>query len=225
MIALEQISLSYKGKVPKRKDGLKRRNEILAAALRLIAKHGVREVRHRAVAKEANVPLSATTYYFEDIQSLIHDAHVFYQENTIGEVHAVATYAFDALAQYQSSQDLPQLKQALKEFLEAYIDQQVTNRDARMVEWSFRQQALRQPQLTNVLYQPSQLMLDTIFQFFQGLSDNPEHSIHQSRAKASIFMGTLSQLEYELLISPQTEQKQVIHHSIEQLLTSLLPET
>lgn len=224
MIALEQISLSYKGKVPKRKDGLQRRNEILAAALRLIAKHGVREVRHRAVAKEANVPLSATTYYFEDIQSLIHDAHVFYQENTIGEVQSMAAYAFNALEQFQNSKDLDQLKQALRDFLQTYIDQQVKNRDARMVEWSFRQQALRQPQLTNILYQPSQLMLDTIYQFFQGLSGNPEQTTHQSRAKASIFMGTLSQLEYELLIAPNSEQDTVIKHTIEQLLSSLISE-
>lgn len=222
MSPLEKISLSYKGKMPKRKDGIQRRNQILAAALRLIARHGIREIRHRAVAKEANVPLSATTYYFEDIESLIHDAHVFYQENTIGEVQTMADYGFSALEQFQQSQDIQQLKENLRQFLEAYINQQISNKDARMVEWSFRQQALRETNLTISLYQPPKLMLDTIYHFFRGLAEFNQETDIQSQARANIFMGTVSQLEYQLLVDPHIEADALIHHTIEQLLQSLI---
>ena len=44
--------------------GERRKDEILAATLRLIGARGADAVTHRAVAEEAGVPLSATTYYF-----------------------------------------------------------------------------------------------------------------------------------------------------------------
>lgn len=51
---------------------------ILNAALRILVRDGVRGVRHRAVAKEASVPLSATTYYFKDIHDLLADAFTLF---------------------------------------------------------------------------------------------------------------------------------------------------
>jgi len=60
--------------------GERRRREIIEAALRLIGRSGREGLTHRAVAKEARVPLGATTYYFdsrEDLlaQTLQHVAH------------------------------------------------------------------------------------------------------------------------------------------------------
>ena len=40
----------------------------------------MRGIRHRAVAKEADVPLAATTYYFKDIDELIVDTFTLYTE-------------------------------------------------------------------------------------------------------------------------------------------------
>ena len=70
-----------RARLPKRVDGKARREQILAATLRVVAREGVRAVRHRAVAKEAEVPLSATTYYFRDIHELIAEAfHSFAEQ-------------------------------------------------------------------------------------------------------------------------------------------------
>jgi len=54
--------------------------------MRLIVRDGVRAVRHRAVAKEAGVPLSATTYYFADISELIADTFTLFAEQNMDEV-------------------------------------------------------------------------------------------------------------------------------------------
>ncbi|NLT07115.1 MAG: TetR family transcriptional regulator [Solirubrobacterales bacterium] len=51
--------------------GARRREEILRATLRLIGERGTDSVTHRAVAEEAGVPLSATTYYFASKEELL----------------------------------------------------------------------------------------------------------------------------------------------------------
>jgi TetR/AcrR family transcriptional regulator, regulator of biofilm formation and stress response len=51
--------------------GERRREEILRATLRVIGARGADAVTHRAVAAEAGVPLSATTYYFASKEELL----------------------------------------------------------------------------------------------------------------------------------------------------------
>jgi DNA-binding transcriptional regulator YbjK len=54
--------------------GERRREEILRATLRLIGGRGADALTHRAVAEEADVPLSATTYYFASKDELLEQA-------------------------------------------------------------------------------------------------------------------------------------------------------
>lgn len=51
-----------------------RRDEILAATVRIIATQGLGAVTHRAVAREAGVPLAATTYYFVSKDEILREA-------------------------------------------------------------------------------------------------------------------------------------------------------
>ena len=46
-----------------------RKSQIIDATVFVIARAGTGAVTHRAVAKEANVPLAATTYYFSSPSS------------------------------------------------------------------------------------------------------------------------------------------------------------
>ena len=59
-----------------------RREQILEATLRVIGREGRQAVTHRAVAKEAGVPLGSTTYYFDSRDDLLGQAleHVAAQE-------------------------------------------------------------------------------------------------------------------------------------------------
>ena len=75
-------SVQYQGRKASRQGSEQRRQDILDAAMRIVVRDGVRGVRHRAVAAEASVPLSATTYYFKDIDDLLTDAFAQYVERS-----------------------------------------------------------------------------------------------------------------------------------------------
>jgi DNA-binding transcriptional regulator YbjK len=53
--------------------GEAKRQAILDATLRLVADHGLDGVTHRSVAREAGVPLGATTYYFSSRELLLEE--------------------------------------------------------------------------------------------------------------------------------------------------------
>src|SRR5471032_1492137 len=75
-------SVQYQGRKASRQGSEQRRQAILDAAMRIVVRDGVRGVRHRAVAAEADVPLSATTYYFKDIDDLLTDTFAQYVERS-----------------------------------------------------------------------------------------------------------------------------------------------
>lgn len=100
-------SVAYRGRSPARAGSEQRRRAILEAALRIIIRDGVRAVRHRAVAAEAGVPLSATTYYFKDIHDLIADAFSLFVENGLAQV---IDPAWLRIYQFVGQFDLKQLK-------------------------------------------------------------------------------------------------------------------
>lgn len=77
---------AFHGRRAARAGSEQRRRAILEAALRIIIRDGVRAVRHRAVATEAGVPLSATTYYFKDIHDLIADTFTLFVEDALAKV-------------------------------------------------------------------------------------------------------------------------------------------
>lgn len=86
----EKSSLKYRGRRASREKSEQRRRQILEATMRIIVRDGVRGVRHRAVAAEAEVPLAATTYYFKDIHELIADAFTLYTEWALDYVNSFA---------------------------------------------------------------------------------------------------------------------------------------
>ena len=57
--------------------GAARRQAILRATVAVVAEHGTDGVTHRAVAAEAGVPLSATTYWFASRDELLEESFRF----------------------------------------------------------------------------------------------------------------------------------------------------
>ncbi|MEU4801641.1 TetR family transcriptional regulator [Actinosynnema sp. NPDC023587] len=55
----------------RRARGERRRRELLAATLRVIERDGVSGVSHRSVAREADVPVSSSTYYYATLDDLL----------------------------------------------------------------------------------------------------------------------------------------------------------
>ena len=63
--------------------GAGRRREILEATVRVLIRDGLAGVTHRAVAREAEVPLAATTYYFSSKEELLGEALTLMVEDEI----------------------------------------------------------------------------------------------------------------------------------------------
>lgn len=147
-------SIQYQGRKAARAKSEHRRREILEAALRIVAREGIRGVKHRAVAKEASVPLASTTYYFKDIEELISDAFMLFAEKSL----KVLDQFYNELNKLISAYDINQIvnnREVFDKFINdlsdmgvAYIKAQVTFRkEDLLAEMAFLLEAVRDERL------------------------------------------------------------------------------
>lgn len=68
------------GRRPRRYDP-ERRERLIAAALDVIAEHGVAGATHRVIARTADVPLGSTTYHFATLDELLAAAFTLHAES------------------------------------------------------------------------------------------------------------------------------------------------
>lgn len=147
-------AVQYRGRKTRRSGSEQRRKAILEAALRIVVREGVRGVRHRAVAKEADVPLSATTYYFKDISDLITDTFTLFAEQSLQQV----VDPFEAqINEYLEGKDLTRIddeeyrKQVILDLassVAALIYSELTDkREHLLAEQAFFHEAVRDPRL------------------------------------------------------------------------------
>lgn len=66
-----------------------RRNTIIRAATELVPEVGSDNVTHRLVAERADVPLGSTTYYFDSIDDLVHEALQSIADTTRSDLDAM----------------------------------------------------------------------------------------------------------------------------------------
>ena len=140
-------TIKYQGRQARREGSEQRRKAILEAALRIIISDGIRSVRHRAVAKEAEVPLSATTYYFKDIHELIADSFTLFAERAMEEVikpfHEEALRLMESVPETDSEEGRQQLIDVLATAISAYVEQGAQGRrEHNLAEQAFYQEAM-----------------------------------------------------------------------------------
>ncbi|MGL4317190.1 MAG: TetR/AcrR family transcriptional regulator [Pseudomonas sp.] len=146
-------SVQYQGRKASRQGSEQRRLNILDATLRIIVRDGLRGVRHRAVAAEAGVPLSATTYYFKDIRDLISDSFVLFVERSSASLSLLwADIARDLQRMAAEVAHNPQVRRQMAEqvieLTVAHIQAKVDAGNAELLaELAFRQEALTNPTL------------------------------------------------------------------------------
>jgi AcrR family transcriptional regulator len=189
--------LTYIGRQTSRSDGEARRVIILEATLRLIVKEGIRGVRHRAVAKEANVPLASTTYYFKDIKVLINDSLTYFAEKTLWMNKVLESRSFELIhdrSELGSHRDDEQLQTHLSQFICEHIREQVKRSDDRILEMAFHEEALRSPQLADAISTLDDSFLATIKFFFDKLGSDT------SLADAYQLLGLIKLLEYQYVV-------------------------
>ncbi|MCY1292333.1 hypothetical protein D9M68_539030 [compost metagenome] len=193
-------SVQYQGRKASRQGSEQRRQAILEAAMRIIVREGVRAVRHRAVAAEADVPLSATTYYFKDINDLITDTFALFVERSAA---AMAEFWGSTegllLARVGELDGSAEARRALADFIAGtaveYVRQQLlTRRDHLLAERAFQQEALTNQRLHELVRAHRQILLQGVNHFFEVLgSSQPEQD-------AKVLTGIIERMEYQGLI-------------------------
>lgn len=201
----DEISLNYRGRKASRARSEQRRKAILEAALRLVVSEGVRGVRHRAVAKEADVPLSATTYYFKDIADLIADTFTLFAEKAMSDVVVPMN---EDVARFIESHDVKQLKDkavreqlvgAMATLIVAHIHNELREkRDHLIAEQAFMHESIRDPRLREM----AQHYYEHLVMDMKRLC--VQIGVKEPDIAADMLMGTIFRIEHEglLLESP-----------------------
>jgi DNA-binding transcriptional regulator YbjK len=146
-------SVQYRGRKASRQGSEQRRLSILDAALRIIVREGLRGVRHRAVAAEAGVPLSATTYYFNDIQDLIADSFALFVKRSSASLAALWAGMDEDFRRIAAAieQDPRARREMVSHFIDlvaAHVQTKMRQHDQELlVELAFRQEALTNAEL------------------------------------------------------------------------------
>ncbi len=195
MSELELPEVEYHGRKTSRGGSERRRINILDASLRVAVREGVRAVRHRAVATEAKVPLSATTYYFKDITDLIVDTFtLFYERATV----MVKRNLVDAIAQ-PLKQDLKKAwREILVDAMAVYLAAQVKERrDHVIAEQAFFAEAHHYPQLQPLALKYQQAFCTKFAQLAAGIP------VKNVELLASIIYAVQRQLAYEAMLQPK----------------------
>lgn len=193
-------SVQYQGRKASRQGSEQRRQAILDAAMRIIVREGVRAVRHRAVAAEAQVPLSATTYYFKDINDLITDTFAQFVERSAAHM-AQFWSSTQVLLQEQvarldgSTEARRRLADEIARVAVEYVRHQLlTRRDHLLAEHAFQQEALLNPRLHELVRAHRQILQQGVKQFFEVLgSQQPEQD-------AKLLTAIILRMEYQGLL-------------------------
>ena len=218
-------SVRYQGRKASRQGSEQRRQDILDAAMRIVVRDGVRAVRHRAVAAEAGVPLSATTYYFKDIEDLLTDAFTQYVERSAAYMAKLwantEELLRDLIAQGDSSpESRSRLANVLARMMTEYVQKQLSNRrEHLMAEQAFRQEALLTPRLANLVSAQQAILLRGAGQMLQVLG-----SRHPAQ-DAKVLTAIVDHMEYQALLGTvpsnnEAEMFAILHRYMQLVLAS-----
>lgn len=193
-------SVQYHGRKASRQGSEQRRQAILDAAMRIIVREGVRAVRHRAVAAEAEVPLSATTYYFKDINDLITDTFAQFVERSAAHMGQFWS-GTEALLREQvsrldgSSEARGRLANEIARLAVDYVRRQLLERREHLLaEQAFQQEALLNPRLHGLLRAHRQILLQGVTHFFEVLGSQ------QAEQDAKLLTAIIVRMEYQGLL-------------------------
>ena len=190
------VKLKRRGTRPR---GEQTRKKILEATLRVIAREGVRGTTHRAIAKEAGVQLSLTTYYFKDLNELLSLAFRSFMDRDYEQMTEQWNRAFRYLDQF-SVDDLEQAdtRQRIIDYCTKRVVEHVRHGltehpEGLAVEHHFFYEALNDPQLKELSALHRRRLLQPIIRFCEYFNAaDPE-------TDASLLFGTITRLEYEAL--------------------------
>ncbi|MFE7564562.1 TetR/AcrR family transcriptional regulator [Kitasatospora sp. NPDC057500] len=121
---------------PQMDRGIARREALLDAAIRLLAREGARALTHRAIAAEAGTTHGIARYYFGTLDQLLDEALRRLAAQQVEEVHALFHRLPDA-----------DVQQRITRIVEYVTGSLARNRDADVARYEFFLEVARRPQL------------------------------------------------------------------------------
>ncbi len=202
--------------------GEKTRLNILRATLRVIANAGRVGVTHRAVAKEAGVSLSLTTYYFKDLSELLIEAFRLHK-NELHERLAsrlVANQAeVDILLECRRRGDQDGEQRAMMSIVDQLTDfvlmQLQDGAQGLMVEMSFFFDMHMPESFRRIAYELRQRFVDDLASLCVSMG-----SI-DANTDAEIIIGVIQRLQYEALSVPNYTSAEKVRSQLQRLLQAL----
>lgn len=218
-----QPEIKFYGRKTARTGSEMRRRAILEAALRIIVREGVRGIRHRSVAKEAEVPLAATTYYFKDIQELIGDTFILYAEKARESANKFARKMYEPLenadglklAELTSGAKLVKI---VSEQLTSYIvDRLEQDRDGLVIDLAFHYEAIMSDSIRPLAKAYNEQLENKLIEFL-----NLVHSSHP-KEDAKVLLSALRKAEYDaMLLAKESIDQTSIYQLIERQVALIL---
>jgi DNA-binding transcriptional regulator YbjK len=165
----------------------------------VIAREGVRGTTHRAIAQEAGVQLSLTTYYFKDLNELFSLAFRSFMDHDYGQMTEQWNRAFRYLDQF-SADDLArdETRQRIIDYCTKRVVDHIRHGltehpEGLAVEHHFFYEALNDPQLQELSALHRRRLLQPMIRFCEYFNvEDPE-------TDANLLFGTITRLEYEAL--------------------------
>lgn len=173
----------------RRARGQQTRARIIEAALDVIAEGGVGAVTHRAVARQAGVQLSLTTYYFKDLNTLLLEAFEYFAGRGRPELDALWAEVMQAV---EDEPDAGARLSLLTAVATDYLWEQVQQRPRGLsVEQSFFNYARLDPAIRPLADAHLAALREPLVRLCERLETE------QPALDGNLLLGTLMRLEYE----------------------------
>jgi len=199
--------------------GERTRRRILLAAMKVIAREGVRGTTHRAVAIEAEVPLSLTTYYFKNLGELISEAFRLFMDRDRDNLAQRWVQAYQYLDRFDKN-DLA--TKPVRTRITEYMTKRIVDHMRKNLEKSpeglaierhFFFEALADPELTELADLHRSRLLEPIKRFCAYFK------CKDPAVDAELLLGAITRLEYEsLLLDPAEINYRRIRSQIHRLV-------
>jgi len=205
-----------------RRRGERTRQAIVEAVVRVLARDGVRGVSHRAVAAEAGVNLSQTTYYFVDRYDLVASAFAASIGGGTQELEAHWRRVFRHLGRLLAERRGPEVRVRVRDYvcdqIVGYVYRKILETPLTLaVEQHIFSEAILEPRLTELATAHRRGLLDPLVRLCELFgSEDPA-------LDADLLLGTILRLEYEaLLVPPEAVDRRRLRASVRRILSWIL---
>ncbi|MGM0769854.1 MAG: TetR/AcrR family transcriptional regulator [Pseudomonadota bacterium] len=216
-------SIRYSGRKAARAKSEQRRLQILEATLRIAARDGLKGIKHRAVAREAGVPLAATTYYFRDIGELISDSFMLFAEKAreeLGRFYDTVNLVLDNVPEetlIRGGAGRAALATRLSAIATAYLAEQFTERREQMLaEQVFLMESLRDERLAGLARNYRSVWVAGLEQILHRL-DSPAPA-----RDASLLVNVVLGLGYDHLLNRRNADREALEEAVRRMVCLVL---